>query len=100
MWLILLPVLGAAALATALVARRPQGTDDDDSERFSKALHHWAVAAYEVRRSPREMKRFLNRLRFTAAGRTSNLPDDTLVGLAVLKHAGAGAELEDIIAAR
>jgi hypothetical protein len=58
-------------------------------------LHHWAVAAYEVRQSPREMKRFLNRLRFAAAGRSSDLPDDLLVGLAVLEYAGAGAELEE-----
>jgi hypothetical protein len=94
-WLILLPIFGAAGLAVFVAIRRPRATEDDDTEIFTKALHHWAVAAYEVRQSPREMKRFLNRLRFAAAGRSSDLPDDVLVGLAVLEHASAGAELED-----
>jgi hypothetical protein len=96
-WVILLPVLGAAGLAALLAARRPQATVDDDTELFTRALHHWAVAAYEVRQSPREMKRFLNRLRFAAAGRAPDLPDDVLVGLAVLEHAGADPELKDAI---
>jgi hypothetical protein len=43
------------------------------------------------------MKRFLNRLRFAAAGRARDLSDDILVGLAVLKHAGADAELTGVI---
>jgi len=43
------------------------------------------------------MKRFLNRLRFAAAGRASGLPDDVLVGLAVLEHAGALAELVSVV---
>jgi hypothetical protein len=86
----------AAVLAAALAAHRPQTTSDDDTEDFAKALHHWAVAAYEVRQSPREMKRFLNHLRFAAPGRASDLPDAVLVGLAVLEHAGADAELADI----
>jgi hypothetical protein len=94
-WLILLAIFGAAGLAVFAAIRRPRATEDDDTEIFTKALHHWALAAYEVRQSPREMKRFLNRLRFAAAGRSSDLPDDVLVGLAVLEHAGAGAELED-----
>jgi hypothetical protein len=42
------------------------------------------------------MKRFLNRLRFAAAGRARELPDDILVGLAALAHAGADAELAGI----
>ena len=96
-WLTLLATLGAAGLAAAVAARRPHATADDDTELFVKALHHWAVAAYEVRQSPREMKRFLNRLRFAAAGRAPDLPDDVLVGLAVLEHAGADAELADVI---
>jgi photosystem II stability/assembly factor-like uncharacterized protein len=95
-WLIPLLIFGAAVLAVFAAIWRPQATKDDDTEIFTKALHHWAVAAYEVRQSPREMKRFLNRLRFAAAGRATDLPDNVLVGLAVLEHAGAGYELEDI----
>jgi hypothetical protein len=95
-WLSPLVVLGAGVLAAVFAARRPQATEDDDTEDFTKALHHWAFAAYEIRQSPREMKRFLNRLRFTAAGRTPDLPDTILVGLAVLKHAGADDELADV----
>ena len=94
--LVILLALGFAALAAAIEARRPHATSDDDSKDFTDALHHWAVAAYEVRQSPREMKRFLNRLRFAAAGRAPDLPDDILVGLAVLKHAGADAEIAGI----
>jgi hypothetical protein len=98
LWVLLLflPALGGAALAVLMEARRPHATDDDDTKDFTDALHHWAVAAYEVRQSPREMKRFLNRLRFTAAGRGTNLPSDILVGLAVLEHAGADTELAGI----
>jgi KAP family P-loop domain len=96
-WFILVPVLGAGVFAAMLAARRPQATSDDDTELFTKALHHWAVAAFTVRQSPREMKRFLNRLRFAAAGRARDLSDDILVGLAVLEHAGADAELTGVI---
>jgi hypothetical protein len=95
-WLTLLAVLGAAGLAAVVAVRRPRATADDDTELFVKALHHWAGAAYEVRQSPREMKRFLNRLRFAAAGRAPGLPDDVLVGLAVLEHAGPDTELVDL----
>ena len=84
-------------LAAVFAARRPQAIEDDDTEVFTKALHHWAVAAYEVGQSPREMKRFLNRLRFAAAGRAVDLRDDILVGLGVLEHAGALPELMDTV---
>jgi hypothetical protein len=87
----------AGVLAAVFAARRPQAIEDDDTEVFTKALHHWAVAAYEVGQSPREMKRFLNRLRFAAAGRAVDLRDDILVGLGVLEHAGALPELMDTV---
>jgi photosystem II stability/assembly factor-like uncharacterized protein len=94
---VFIPALGLAVLAAVMEAHRPHATSDDDSKDFTTALHHWAVAAYEVRQSPREMKRFLNRLRFAAAGRPAYLPDDILVGLAVLHHAGMQAELACMI---
>jgi hypothetical protein len=98
-WVLFLfiPALGLGILAAILEGYRPHPRSDDDSERFTKALRHWAVAAYEVRQSPREMKRFLNRLRFAAAGRVVELPDDILVGLAVLHHAEAQADLANIV---
>jgi hypothetical protein len=37
-WFTLIPVLGGALLAAILAARRPQVTDDDDTEDFTKAL--------------------------------------------------------------
>jgi hypothetical protein len=95
---VFIPFVVAAVLAAVMEAHRPHATVDDDSKDFTNALHHWAAAAYEVRQSPREMKRFLNRLRFAAAGRATGLPDDLLVGLAVLHHAGAHTELACILA--
>ena len=95
--LVVIPALGLAVLAAVIEAYRPHGTADNDSADFTKALRHWAAAAYQVRQSPREMKRFLNRLRFAAAGRAADLPDNILVGLAVLDHAGAQTELARII---
>jgi hypothetical protein len=94
---VFIPALGLAVLAAVMEAYRPHPTSDDDSKQFTKALRHWAVAAYQVRQSPRELKRFLNRLRFAAAGRAADLTDDILVGLAVLDHAGAQAEVAGII---
>ena len=94
---VFIPALALAVLAAVIEASRPHGTSDDDSADFTKALRHWTAAAYQVLQSPREMKRLLNRLRFAAAGRAADLPDNILVGLAVLDHAGARAELTRII---
>ena len=59
---------------------------------FAAALTHWAEAAYAVGGSPCEMKRFLNRLRFAAAGSDpEQLRGDVIVGLGVLTHANEGA---------
>jgi hypothetical protein len=93
---VFIPALGIGVLAAAVQVHRAHVTVDDDTKDFTDALHHWAVAAYEARRSPREMKRFLNRLRFTAAGHAPDLPSDILVALAVLEHAGADTELRAI----
>jgi photosystem II stability/assembly factor-like uncharacterized protein len=84
--------LYAAGLAAAAVLqkRRPPILRDDDTAEFSTALRHWASAAFELHQSPREMKRFLNRLRFAAAGKTEGLPDHLVVGLGVLAHADVG----------
>ena len=89
-------VLAVGGVAFALELRRPHAISDQDTDLFTKALRHWATAAYEARKSPREMKRFLNRLRFAAAGRAQDLSDDVLVGLAVLEHAGGEAMLSAV----
>jgi hypothetical protein len=60
----------------------------DDPRDFADALGHWTPAAFQANPSPRELKRFLNRLRFVAAGPgKADLAFPTLVGLAVFAHA-------------
>ena len=82
----LLPPLAAlAGLAAWLYARRPR--IETDTPAFAAALVHWAPVVIRMVPSPRELKRFLNRLRFTAAGGNADLPGDVLVGLGVIAHA-------------
>jgi photosystem II stability/assembly factor-like uncharacterized protein len=88
-WLALLAALGLAGAAVFQEMRRPVVNVETDKPEFSKALRHWAPAIYEVWQSPREMKRFLNRLRFVAAGEQRHLRDEILVGLAALAQAEA-----------
>ena len=77
----------AAALAALLHARRPNPTAAADSEEFVRALKHWSAVARHLCVTPREMKRFLNRLRFAAARGDVALPGGALVGLGVLAMA-------------
>jgi hypothetical protein len=72
---------GAAAIL--LHARRPYSPEDVDTPEFAHGLDHWAATAWLGCGSPREMKRFLNHLRFAAAG-SSRLAGGVLVGLGVL----------------
>ncbi|WP_114376020.1 hypothetical protein [Elioraea thermophila] len=73
-------------MAAWLQGRRPSlALVEVDTPEFTRALEAWAEAAFLARESPREMKRFLNRLRFANTGPTT--PDGpTMVGLAVLAH--------------
>jgi hypothetical protein len=92
LWLLLLiPVVGGAGLAMLLHARRPNDDADVDTPEFARALDHWAGAAWLASGSPREMKRFLNHLRFAAAAPGAALPGGVLVGLGVLTLADADA---------
>jgi hypothetical protein len=85
----LLPFFVLAGLAVLIHASRPYVEADADTPEFLSALRHWAAAAYDVHASPREMKRFLNHLRFAAAGGSADLPGPLLVGLAVIAQADA-----------
>jgi hypothetical protein len=67
-----------------LHAWRPHSQEDVDTPEFARALDHWAGTAWLACRSPREMKRFLNHLRFAAAGASTSLSGGVLVGLGVL----------------
>lgn len=99
-----LPAWGAAALVLATLsvagaaawvqARRREQVVVEDAPDFARALDHWAHAAFLAQPSPRQMKRFLNRLRFVAAVEDSVLSGPTAVGLGVLAHAGV---LEDFV---
>jgi photosystem II stability/assembly factor-like uncharacterized protein len=79
----------AALLVLAVVLqwrRRTPSLAEEDTPLFARALQHWAKAAFLARPSPREMKRFLNRLRLAATA--SGFPDaPTAVGLAAFAHA-------------
>ena len=57
--------------------------DEEDAPDFAKALDHWSEAAFMARPSPREMKRFLNRLRLAATD-PAVPADATTVGLATI----------------
>lgn len=85
-WLAVLPILVLLGLAAWLQWRRPSlALVEEDTPQFARALEVWAEAAFLARPNPREMKRFLNRLRFANTGRET--PDGpTMVGLAVLAH--------------
>ncbi|MBV1800591.1 YCF48-related protein [Siccirubricoccus sp. G192] len=88
--LLLAPVLGLIALAAGLHwRRRTLPLVEEDEPAFARALDHWAEAAFLARPSPREMKRFLNRLRLAATA--AGIGDGpTAVGLAVFAHADRG----------
>jgi len=66
--------------------RRTNAMDEEDAPAFAAALAHWSEAAFLARPTPRELKRFLNRLRLTATD-LAVPADATTVGLAVLAHA-------------
>jgi len=84
LWLLaLVPLAALGGAAAFLYIRRRIDPPEGDAPEFARALQHWAKAAFLARKSPREMMRYLNRLRFAAAGTTS-MNGATLVGLATL----------------
>ena len=84
-WLLLLglPLVLAGIAAGVYAWRRPAVIDEEDAPDFAKALDHWSEAAFMARPSPREMKRFLNRLRLAATD-PAVPADATTVGLATI----------------
>jgi hypothetical protein len=83
------PLLAVVALAAWRQYRRPKLVEQDE-QAFADALNHWAGAASLADPSPRELKRFVNHLRFVAAAdprERDGLDGPTMVGLAVLAHA-------------
>ncbi|WP_164867850.1 P-loop NTPase fold protein [Rhodovarius crocodyli] len=87
-WLLI--TAGLAGLLVAAVwlqwLRRNRLMLESDAPLFALALQHWARAAFLARPSPREMKRFLNRLRLAASHPAAPTAPVT-VGLAVIAHA-------------
>ncbi|MBX9700054.1 MAG: KAP family NTPase [Acetobacteraceae bacterium] len=75
--------------------RRRAVADEEDAPEFARALAHWSAAAFAARPSPREMKRFLNRLRLAATD-PAVPADGTTVALGVFAHADPGM-LEDYL---
>jgi len=85
-WRLLLlgmPLVMAGMAAILYARRRPAVIDEEDARDFAKALDHWSQAAFMARPSPREMKRFLNRLRLAATD-PAVPADATTVGLATI----------------
>lgn len=80
-----LPLVLAAIAAGIYFWRRTAPIDEDDAPTFAAALSHWSTAAFLARPSPRELKRFLNRLRL-ATSAPGVAADAITVGLAVLCH--------------
>jgi hypothetical protein len=78
-----LPLVLAGIAAGVYAWRRPAVIDEEDAPDFAKALDHWSGAAFMARPSPREMKRFLNRLRLAATD-PAVPADATTVGLATI----------------
>jgi len=90
-----LPLLLAGLAAFLHWRRRKAAFDRAEPPDFVAALAHWSMAAFMARPSPREMKRFLNRLRLAATDPAVPV-DATTVGLAVIAHA-ARETLEDYL---
>lgn len=86
-------------LAIPRLARVPVHVEHD-STTFTDALDRWFPLVYRKTSTPRAIKRFLNRVRFyamsqrdaarPAAGDAPDpIPEDALVALSVMQHAGA-----------
>jgi photosystem II stability/assembly factor-like uncharacterized protein len=85
-------------LAVPRLARVPVHVEHD-STTFTDALDRWFPLVYGKTSTPRAIKRFLNRVRFyamsqrdaapPAGGQPAEIPEDALVALSVLQHAGA-----------
>ena len=65
-----------AGVLLVLFAWRAFGKDQTivDNDRFKEALEIWAPAVLQARRSPRALKRFINRVRFYAMAYGANAP--------------------------
>lgn len=73
---------------------------EHDSATFTNALDRWFPLVYAKTSTPRAIKRFLNRVRFYAMSqrgaaspapdRPTQIPEDALVALSVMQHAGVG----------
>jgi photosystem II stability/assembly factor-like uncharacterized protein len=86
-------------LAVPRLARVPVHVEHD-SMTFTDALDRWFPLVYGKTSTPRAIKRFLNRVRFyamsqreaappVADGTSQQIPEDALVALSVMQHAGA-----------
>jgi hypothetical protein len=65
--------------------KRPAPVPERDTKEFAEALDHWAPAVFQARPSPREMKRFLNRIRYCATALIQRLDGSTLASFANLR---------------
>ncbi len=99
-WFVLALPLAAFAWAFKLAVQAPP--ELQDSPEFTEAIALWAPVLNEALRTPRALKRFLNRVRFYSMrqpqdekGQTK-IPDCHLVALAAKQHCGdaANASLE------
>jgi hypothetical protein len=88
-------------LAVPRLARVPVHVEHD-STTFTNALDRWFPLVYAKTSTPRAIKRFLNRVRFYAMsqrdvapldmpGWLQQIPEDALVALSVMQHAGASS---------
>jgi hypothetical protein len=84
--LLALPLLPAAVAAGMQWRRRMLPMVEEDAPEFAAALALWAPVAFRASPSPRELKRFMNRLRFAATA--DDVPANTAtVTLAAFAHA-------------
>jgi photosystem II stability/assembly factor-like uncharacterized protein len=75
--LIVVSVVLLAGAGLVAILRQPAVTVHD-SESFTEALNVWSPFLYSKRKTPRAMKRFLNRVRFYAMRQQAHMPVETL----------------------